>query len=201
MIIGVSGPQGSGKSTLLAALQDKGWLVDPYKASRQVQAEMEVLNLLDAINTPQGMMLFQERVLEQKIKNLKLMKEQVSHGEYLLTERTFADISAYAMLWAFDLVDQRKWALSSALTFTSKFGQRCADAQNEWFDVVFHLPRMPHIIEENDPHRAPAKMVDFIDEQLLAFYAMKQKNIRTHTLSAVTVADRVKQLEYYITLQ
>jgi predicted ATPase len=199
MIIGISGPQGSGKTTVLAALEQRGWKLDPYKASRQVQAQLEVLNLLDAIKTPEGMKMFQGLVLEQKCRNLELMQRQLQDGEHLLTERSFADIAAYAQLWSFELVDQRRWSFSEAMAFNIEFSMRCYTMQEKWFDRVIHLPRMPHIVEENDPHRAPAKMVDFIDEQLQSFYKLQDRTA-TRVISALTVEDRADQIEYFINL-
>lgn len=201
MIVGVSGPQGSGKTTMLNALGDANpsWIIDPYKASRQVQEQFAVLNLLEAINTPDGMMRFQQAVLDQKHKNLLLMKEQLLPNQTLFTERTFADISAYAQLWAYDLVDSKRWLLEDAIGFTTHFTKQCNELQNRWFDVVVHLPRMPHIVEENDPRRAPATMVDFIDAQLNQFYKLAHdKKIKVFTLSAITIEDRVKQVLYYL---
>ena len=49
LVIGISGPQGAGKSSLLKELSARGYYVDNFKVSRQVQSDFRFDSLEQAI--------------------------------------------------------------------------------------------------------------------------------------------------------
>lgn len=191
MLIGISGPQGGGKSTLLTALRDQGFIVDDYKVSRDVQHRLKVDSLDDLTKHPATMMDFQEAIFEAKYNR---EHENCTKGnKILLSERTFADISSYAQLWAYELVHQGQWGLREAMDWALQFTKRCASAQNI-YDGVIHLPRMEHVAFVQDARRASKETIEFIAEQLDRFYEVHQKpNIKLHRVTGLTVQERADE--------
>lgn len=196
MLVGVSGPQGGGKTTLLNALRDMGYVLDDFKVSREVQRRLKVDCLDDLTKNPQEMMHFQEEVFLTKFEREQQNLEK--GNRLLLVERTFADISSYAQLWAYELVHRGEWSLSEAMGWAMAFAKQCSKAQ-QMYTGVLHLPRMPHVQFENDPRRASQSTIEFIAEQLDRFYDVHQpREVKLFRISAQTVEDRATEVSTFL---
>lgn len=198
-VIGLSGPQGGGKSTLLNGLaaRDLFITVDNFKVSRAVQASMGLDSLERVHETASMMVEFQEAVLKHKLEREQELVEYDAH-DFVLTERTFADIASYAQLWAWKLADQGKWDLKDAVAFNVDYGARCANAQNVYSGNIL-LPFMPHIAWQADPHRASQKDVPFITEQLDRFFESKNpKTVPVFRITEGSVQGRIDQAYNWI---
>lgn len=191
-VIGLSGPQGGGKTTLLNSLREMGFEVDDFKVSRQVQAELGWDSLDNVLTDVDTMREFQTKVRDVKLAREKANWER-NDVEYILTERTFADIASYTQLWSWELVQQGKWSIFDAVQFTAPFVSSCAKNQ-VWYQGNIILPSMPHVQWQDDPHRAKHQHTGFVSNQLDKFFGMKHpKNIRTFTVTKESVQDRAQQ--------
>jgi predicted ATPase len=194
MIIGLSGAQGGGKSSLLAELQRRGHSVDQFRVSRAVQASLGWDSLERVMDDPHQMMVFQEEVFRQKLKNDSAL---VSSSDVILTERTFADVYAYAALWVNNFLQQDLLSRQRGTLWLNNFFENCADAQAKTYGAVLLLPLMSHVVFENDPHRAKPEDAQFVYSQIESlkyemgappYFEIKQKSI----------ADRATEVESYL---
>lgn len=194
MIVGLSGAQGGGKSSLLAELRQRGHSVDQFRVSRAVQASLGWDSLERVMDDPQQMMIFQEEVFRQKLKNDSAF---VSSSDVILTERTFADVYAYAALWVNNFLQQDRLSRQRGTLWLNNFLENCADAQAKTYGAVLLLPLMSHIVFENDPHRAKPEDAQFVYSQIEnlkyemgapPYFEIKQKSIE----------DRATEVESYL---
>lgn len=167
-IVGISGAHGSGKSTVLNALKNDGYVVDDFKVSREVQKQLGWDNLDSVMNDIMTMKAFQEEILNQKLRHDSALKQNID-TEFILVERTFADIAAYSTQWAWKHVDRSNWEVEDAIVWLSKFCKNCIDAQKMVYDGLVLLPFMSHMKWQGDPHRASADTVESIFEDILRF--------------------------------
>lgn len=211
IVVGVSGAHGAGKTTLLNELRTRGWRIDDFKVARAVQKELGWDSLDRATESWETMMAFQEQVLLQK-RNHDLMLAAKANTEFppipdltpendrvIIVERTFADICAYADLWAWKLVDAQKVTLTEAIMFLVDYAQRCGKAQNEIYGGTVLLPLMDHVVWEEDKHRAKKQDAQTMFEDVERF--MQRKVHITHPrmrISAKTTADRADQVEAFL---
>lgn len=167
-LIGLSGPQGGGKTTLLNGLKEKGIYVDDFKVSREVQKQLGWERLTNVMSDPTTMMAFQVKVRDVKYVR-ELENRQRTDAEFILTERTFADIVSYTQLWCWELCDAGKWEVSEAIQFLVDFTERCRENQKVYAGNLM-LPSMPHVQWQADPHRAEQKHIEFFNEQIERFF-------------------------------
>lgn len=196
-IIGLSGPQGGGKSTLLNGLISDGIVVDDFKVSRAVQERLGWQSLERVLDSVETMKMFQQTILDVKydheIENLKR-----KDAEFILVERTFADIASYTQLWSWELVHEHKWSVGAAMKFCIPFIEECAHSQHVYSANLF-LPYMPHIKWQNDPHRAAQKHTTFIHEQLVSFFGSKNTSgIPVFEITESGVDERVTQVKKFL---
>ncbi len=204
-LVGLSGAQGAGKSTLLKALMDRGWLLDQFRVSRAVQAQLGWDTLERVMESPETMMKFQEAVFEQKLLNDTKLNEvspaasREAKGHVMLTERTFADISAYTTQWTWRFVDQGRMTEREAFDFLTPFNKKCMVAQQECYAATLMLPFMEHVAWEDDPNRAAKSDVAEIYHHITRY--MEMPVFLTHpklTITAKSVEDRMKQTELFL---
>lgn len=211
-VIGLSGAQGGGKSSLLGELQERDWVIDQFRVSRAVQAQLGWASLDNVLKGPQTMMDFQNAVLKQKLMHdyrlacVTNMVEHLGHqvpvdkSTVVLTERTYADICAYTTHWTWELHHQGKWTLSEASEFLHDFVRQCNLAQEQCYSGVLLLPYMPDVITwEEDPNRAKRETVDQIYEGVERFTQaprfLTQKKL---TITKKSVLERADQVEEFL---
>lgn len=196
-VIGVSGAQGSGKTTLLEALRQDGLQVDDFKVSRSVQAALGWKSLSEVMSDPETMVLFQEEIFRQKrARETRLRQEE---GPSVLTERTFADVDAYATLWAWEFVEARKWSVDAAIDWLSDFSKRCRLAQAECYAGVVLLPYMPHVEWQTDESRASRWSITPIWESIHRFMCTPDLHeLPRFEITAHSVADRAAQVKSFM---
>lgn len=201
-LIGISGAQGAGKGTVLSSLAERHWKVDTFKVSRAVQETLGWDNLDKVYDSFDTMRQFQDEIFNQKLKSDLALSAK---SEIILTERTFADIAAYASFWTWELVQLGKVEMEDASTFLSNFTRYCANAQYDVYAGTVLIPLMPHmrqiVIDEADAHRADVKSADTIfddAERFLETYVPYKPRLR---VSSETVQDRVIEIERFLTTQ
>lgn len=188
-IVAISGAQGAGKTTLLEELRNRGYHVDDFKVSRSVQKQLGWKTLLDATSTWNNMVAFQEEVLLQKYRNDRSL---ISSGkETVLTERSFADIFAYAQYWAWELVNRGEQTFPKTSTWVSEYLQKCLKAQRECYDGLILLPLMDHIVFQDDPNRAARHFSETVFEEMVEFSKMGD-SISCFPLYEKSIEDRAK---------
>ena len=196
-VIGLSGPQGGGKTTLLNGLKKKGLAIDDFKVSRQVQAELGWDSLENATKNIGTMIAFQEKI--QSVKHARDKQNQArTDVDIILTERTFADIACYTQLWTWELVHAGAWTVQEGIAFALPFVEECMQLQL-LYDGVIHLPSMPHVQWQTDPHRAKFEHVSYITEQLDSFFDRKQpKSVPVFRVTEGSVEGRINQTYNWI---
>lgn len=203
-VVGLSGAQGGGKSSLLQKLKERGWIVDDFRVSRAVQAQLGWETLERVMDSPETMMLFQNEVLDQKYRNDAMLAAKEVTGaapkeQIILTERTFADIYAYTALWAWRFVDSERLSFPDAVAFMTQYTHRCAQAHKEIYSATLVLPLMDHIIWENDPNRAAHKDAGTVFEDVERFLEVKLPvNHRRLKIHAKSVEDRALTVETFL---
>jgi predicted ATPase len=196
-VIGLSGPQGGGKTTLLNGLKGNGIVVDDFKVSRKVQADLGWESLENATSSVATMMMFQEKVRDVKYER-DFFNSQRTDVDIVLTERTFADIASYTQLWSWELAHAGKWSVEDAVTFSLKFVDECARFQHVYAGNIL-LPFMPHIAWQADPNRAAQKDIGFIVEQLDRFFEVKNpKDVPVFRITEGSVQGRIDQVNNWI---
>lgn len=208
-VVGLSGPQGGGKTSLLNELarivpedvwigDTARWVVDDFKVSREVQSRLGWRTLERVRDDPNTMMAFQRTVLEVKHDRDRANGARTD-VDVVLTERTFADIAAYAQLWAWELAHDGKWTVGEAIRFNLEFVEECAHEQYA-YAANLYLPYMDHVPWQEDPHRASRAHVTFIDDQIRAF--LKAKNpasVTVHEIVEKTVEVRAREALIFLT--
>ena len=196
-LIGLSGPQGGGKTTLLNGLKEKGICVDDFKVSREVQKQLGWESLLNVMKDPATMMQFQVKVRDVKYVR-ELENKARTDCEFILTERTFADISSYTQLWCWELVDQQKWEISEAIEFLVGFTELCRSNQQVYAGNLM-LPSMPHVAWQADPHRAEKKHIEFFNEQIERFFDLAHpRTVPIFRITEGSVDGRIEQTYNWI---
>jgi predicted ATPase len=197
LVIGISGPQGAGKSSLLKELSARGYYVDNFKVSRQVQSDFRFDSLEQAVETPDMMMAFQNEVFRRKYEHDKANKQRKS--EYVLTERSFADIVAYASVWAWKFEFDKKMTTYETLEFLAEFTKKCVVAQEEIYGGTILLPWMDHMVWESDKKRASRKDINIVYTNILSFLQSKELNRHNIlTVTAQSIEDRADQIEDFL---
>lgn len=194
-IIGLSGAQGSGKSTLLTALAERGLHVDQFKVSRAVQKELGWSTLESVMDSPEAMIIFQEAIFKQKYDNDLRLKDK---GHVVLTERTFADILAYTVLWTGKFIDQKVFPPDVAESFLAEFTERCWHAQMELYSATLLLPMMDHIQWEHDANRASLSDADQVYYNIVQFAEVLAPHHCSFIISAADVNKRADQVESFL---
>jgi hypothetical protein len=189
-LVGVTGVQGGGKTTLLNSLKSEGWAVDNFKVSRAVQLQLGWDSLEKVMESVDTMQYFQEEVFKQKLKRDFELRRYETGGTFL-TERTFADITAYTSYWCWEHVDRGNWSYKQACAWLSPFISQCRQAQRECYDAVILIPWMRGLPEEHDPHRASPSFREAFFDDALSF--VRTSPIPYSVLSTLSVNDRVAE--------
>lgn len=193
-IIGVSGAQGAGKSTMLKALADRGWYVDDFKVSRDVQARLGWSSLDVVMTSVDAMKHFQLSILDAKREHDLMLSQRCD--AIILTERTFADISAYTGEWCVKHSQLRNWGMFDACEWLADFSRQCAEAQRMCYSGVLLLPFMSHVQWVDDPHRASRTNVDTIYTRIEEF--VTREHGKRHVITSASVDDRVVEAETFL---
>lgn len=193
-IIGFSGAQGSGKTTTLNALSALGYKVDDFKVSRAVQEKMGYNALQDATNNFNKMVEFQNEILTQKMAREEHLKLQ---DGIILTDRTFADISTYAMIWAEDLEMKGFVDKKTCQDFIFNFVEECSDYQQIYSGVV-NFPYMDHIKWEQDKNRASMDKIESFEKHIHRFFKQYQGNVSLFEITTKSIEDRATQVEEFL---
>lgn len=157
MIIGISGTHGTGKSTIVNALSN--WVqIDESQISRNAQKALGWEKLSIAGESVENMKALQEAILAAMYdRDSKL----VNNKDFIITERTPADVWAYTVMWCKRLgIDytQDDWA-------KNYFG-RCNEMANKYsaFIVVPINNDIPFVVDPNRADLVSREMVaDIID--------------------------------------
>ena len=197
-LIGISGAQGGGKTTLLNGLRDKGYLIDDFKVSRAVQAELGWTTLENATKDPKTMVEFQEAIFAQKLSH-DLYADPDEPDGVMLVERTFADIYAYASHWAWELHYAGQWLLSDCSYWLQDYRARCIKAQRDTYSGVLLLPLMNGIPLDNDPHRAKRNSAEQVFETIERFTQNRDLiTVPTYTIYSLALDQRVLQATTFL---
>ncbi len=196
MIIGLSGAQGGGKTSLLNELKTRGYRVDDFKVSRYVQAKFGWTNLYEVLDHPDTMKAFQEEVFKCKLKNDSQFVDTV---DYVLTERTFADIYAYTFSWMHAFIDRGDVSEADGLAWLQSYYDRCIEAQCQIYRGCLLLPMMQHISFENDPHRAKSDSVEEVFETISRFAERCAfRGVKRLLISQKSVEDRATEVQQFL---
>jgi predicted ATPase len=196
-VVAVSGTQGGGKSTLLAGLKACGWKVDDFKVSRAVQAQLGWESLSQVMESPSTMMRFQQEVFRQKLERDTQLRSEAA--DFVLTERSFADIAAYTTYWCWEHVDRRNWDFHTATAWLTPFLKACHVAQVQTYSAVIIIPFMSDVRWENDPNRASLSSVQTIHEDVTRFMDISEMSgVRQYTITATGKVERVEQAEAFL---
>lgn len=201
-IFGISGAQGAGKSTLLNELETKyGYRVDKFKVSRAVQKQLGWETLDRVMDNPTSMMAFQEEVLNQK--NIRDLELKGGSDEIVLTERTFADIFAYAKSWATKFKTLDQMTRHEHDDFVRTFFKKAYEAQHTIYAGTILLPYMSHMVWEEDPNRASLSDVNSVywDAYYLADQVAISSSRHNFVITEETVEARAKQVHEYLSIQ
>lgn len=218
-VIGLSGAQGSGKSSMLKELMSRGWRLDEFRVSRAVQAQLGWDTLDHVLHSFDKMVAFQNEVFQQKFNRdltlsvkdssevpvvshdilLTADPEMVQRNSIILTERTFADIWAYASHWTWTFHDRGDVTFRQAIDFVTPYLEKCIEAQNTIYSGALMLPLMEHVIWEDDPNRAKKNIANSIYEDVVRFMERKMKiTIQRHEIYSQSVADRATEVEHFL---
>lgn len=204
-VVGLSGAQGGGKSTLLTGLAARGWRVDDFRVSRAVQAQLGWERLDKVMEAPDTMTRFQRAILDQKLaRDLALQLEPTE--SIILTERTFADIAAYATLWTWKLEARGAWTFHEASLWLGTFMRDCLEAQDVYAATLL-LNLGAHVSWQDDPNRADRASADQVFEDISNFTGYRHQKHRMDrrlsalprlNITAASVPDRITQVEDFL---
>ena len=195
MIVGISGAQGGGKSSLLNKLKEWGYKVDDFRVSRAVQAELGWDSLERVMDTPDTMMAFQEQVFKQKLKNDGVLAKA---DELVLTERTFADIYAYTCLWMGKFIQHGVIDQTEGTVWLADYRVKCLNAQIDVYSGTLLLPLMPHIVFENDPHRAKQEDAEKVYKLITRFTYGLADEVPFYKITQESVVHRATEVEHFL---
>lgn len=194
-IVGISGAQGGGKTSLLNELKLRGYEVDEFKVSRAVQAQLGWKSLDNVMDNFSTMVTFQDEVYNQKLENDLSFSTNGRPG-LILTERTFADVFAYAQLWAYKLMYRGDVPEMEGLRWVNEYYRKCAEAQVKCYAGTLLLPLMNHVKFEDDPHRAKKEDVQRVYEEVQRFCDLaKYRGHKSFAITQMTVEHRANEVE------
>lgn len=194
-VIGISGAQGGGKSSLLNKLKEWGYKVDDFRVSRAVQAELGWDSLERVMDAPDTMMAFQDEVLEQKLNNDRKLRES---SEVILTERTFADIYSYTSTWVNKFIDRGDLDLGDGMRWLQQYTAKCFEYQQQVYQAVILLPLMPHVVFENDPHRAKQEDAEVVYGRIERFAKGMVDEVPYCRITEKSIVDRASEVERFL---
>lgn len=198
-IVGISGAQGGGKSSLLNELKARGYTVDDFRVSRAVQAQLGWSSLDNVMESFDTMRAFQDEVFNQKYEQEMSYVNDGKPG-MILTERTFADIFAYAQLWTWKLLDNGEDP-RKIMAWLGQYYKKCQQAQIECYSATILLPLMPHVVFEADPHRAKKEDTTRVYEEITRFMDLiKFQGHPSFVISEKTIEARADQTEGFLKL-
>lgn len=192
-VVGVSGAQGAGKTTLLEGLKAAGFTVDDFKVSRAVQRSLGWETLHRVMDNVETMVLFQEEIARQKMDRDSELGRQ--SGTLILTERTFADIHAYATFWAWEHVDRGSWSFDEAARWLTNYSGMCRAAQEKLYSGLILLPLMPEVRWQSDPHRASLESSGEIFNDIESFCRHHSQAV---TLTSANSFERIRQARMFL---
>lgn len=126
MLVAISGSQGSGKSTILTEIKDMGHNVIERKTSRSILAEWGV-SLKEVNDDPRLTLRFQEEITDRKFDD---ELQAVKSDELWFTERTHADLFAYALVSLGKDNEHSSWLDDYYITCMK---------HNQYYDAVYYL--------------------------------------------------------------
>jgi hypothetical protein len=193
-VISISGTQGAGKTTMLAELKNRGWKVDDYKVSRDVQKSLGWDSLDRVLDSVDAMLEFQTTVWEKKFAHDKELAAFGSEDDIVLVERSFADIFSYTKMWCDKHTgmsdEQKKW-------FITDYAPVCKLSQVIYSGVVY-VPLMRHIKWVDDPNRAALEDVEAFNNHATSFINDMPIEIPRMFITMKTVKARANQVEQFL---
>lgn len=174
ILVAVSGTHGSGKSAILNGLAaNPKFIVDDYKVSRAVQAELEVENLQELVTSFYKMKSYQDKVFEYKWARDSAFATDGLDDRIVLTERSFFDIAAYTQVWLTRYkrlsADQQMW--------WENYKAKCIQAQSIYSGLVV-VHSHPNIPFELDPNRADEASRSEFENLLISYSTLYDDGIR-----------------------
>ncbi|MEM2159619.1 MAG: AAA family ATPase [Candidatus Nitrosotenuis sp.] len=158
-VIAISGAQNTGKTTILNSLIELDWHVDNFKVSRAIQAEWGK-TLSEIVEFEDSMINFQEEVIKRKFENdLALVND--GKNDIVLTERSFADIAAYAFQWVQE-------SENDLYAWFASYKERCKKYQSIYSSIIL-LNSFDSIKFEDDPNRDKKENQAKIDRHLRTY--------------------------------
>lgn len=195
-VVALSGAQGGGKSTLLNGLRDLGWIVDDFRVSRAVQAQLGWEKLDRVMDDIETMKVFQEEIFTQKYQRDHALAAEPE--KVILTERSFADIAAYTSFWCWEHVDRRNWSLDEAMKWLTPYLARCREAQRIYAGILL-LPYMQHVVWQNDPNRAKPESVSLIYQDVVQFSTMNPTSSPPfYEITEAEISKRVSEVDTFL---
>lgn len=174
MLISIAGSQGSGKSTVLKALQDKGYNIVVRKTARSILDEWNVS--LDDVNQDHDLKLaFQMELVSRKF------TDEIDYAysdELYFTERTFADLFAYALIAFGQYNKYDDWIES--------YFKTCKDSCSNYAQVFYLRSCFSDDIEKDGVRSTNQHYSRMVDAVMLDFTTAM---IPPDNLSVITTSD------------
>lgn len=161
-LIAISGAQGCGKSTTMNVLRDVFELnIDVFSAPRHTQKEMGYESLAEVLALPSDKIKeFQIEILKTKLK--RDIANEIQTSKFVIVERCFADIYAFAFQWAIQSVDPK-----FILWVEEEYKPLCVKYQKQIDYFTFQLAPLKSF--EVDPRRADEDSRFLIHERISGF--------------------------------
>lgn len=191
-IVALSGTQGTGKSTILALAESLGYRVNRTAVSRTVQARLGWERLSLAEESFKNAQQLQEMILEVMYDRDESIRRT---GEVTLVERSYADVWAYAWLWAVRAgipvkeCAERDWLY--------EYQKKCRALIADYRKIVI-VPEVDAIPFVADPNRADAASRTSVDASIRNFVI--RGGLPYHTMTTITPADRGAEIGAILTL-
>lgn len=190
MLVAISGAQGCGKTTVLNRIRDLGFRVIDRKTSRSILNDWNT-SLEEVYGDPVRFIDFQEELIRRKAED---EREAISSSDLWFTERSYADLFAYATIVAGKDNRHADWLNS--------YYQRCQVLQSQYLMVYYLLPFSINADAENDGVRSVNRFfVSMVDStvklalrQLATYSSPFSKSAEIVEVSEDKINQRVKRI-------
>ncbi len=184
MLVAISGSQGSGKSTIIQEIKKMGFNVIERKTSRSILDEWNV-TLQEVNNNHELTIKFQEEITKRKFEDEQhAMRDQ----DLWFTERTHADLFAYALVSLGKDNDYSKWLDDYYTTCMS---------YNQHYGAVFYLRAGMFNVVHDDVRGSNMHYSRMVDVTMLD---ITQQMVHNSKLTVIETADLLQRVNI-ITLQ
>lgn len=155
MLFAISGSQGSGKSTTIESLYKEGFPIVQRKTSRSILEEWGVT--LSEVNNDRPLTIkFQDEILKRKFEDER--EAALSRSEICFTERTYADLFAYALIAIGKDNEYSDWI--------NDYYERCQRYQSS-YKHIFFLPQGKFNLEADGVRGANKHYSKLVDTAII----------------------------------